>query len=134
MPGFSAWTLKLKGPQAPKGTPEIRSGLQTANDEQEQPIRCRQCGLEITSRDQAVTIQGRHQHTFFNPAGIVFEIVCFGAAPGCQNEGTPTKDFSWFPDYSWCYSFCSACRSMLGWQFQSGTGSVFWGLILNRLE
>jgi hypothetical protein len=87
----------------------------------------------VTSRDDAVEVAGKHRHTFFNPAGILFEIGCFGAASGCANEGTPTTEFSWFPGYAWRYSFCLACGAHLGWQFVSGDGPTFWGLVLSRL-
>ncbi len=100
---------------------------------EEEAISCKICRFEITSREHAVEIDGQNEHTFFNPAGILFEIGCFAAAPGCADAGKPTPEFSWFPGFAWHYSFCSACGAHLGWKFQSGEGSVFWGLVLNRL-
>ena len=46
-------------------------------------IFCRLCGHRVTSDDQRISVNGSHTHTFFNPAGILFEVGCFRLAPGC---------------------------------------------------
>lgn len=77
-------------------------------------------------------IDGAHQHTFFNPAGIVFEIGCFTQANGCMAAGPPSTEFSWFKGFAWRYVLCSGCFTHLGWLFESSQSS-FHGLILKRL-
>jgi len=116
------------------------SDRQPAPDDQDQTglheervILCRNCRHHITSRHLAVEVENKHQHTFFNPAGVLFEIGCFSEAPGCQDTGTPTTEFAWFKDCSWRFSFCAQCNSHLGWQFLKPDGGEFHGLVLNRL-
>jgi len=96
-------------------------------------IFCRACGNAVTSRDEKIAVGGSHAHTFFNPAGIVFELGCFRRAPGCRNAGRPTSEFTWFAGYVWRFARCSNCRAHLGWFFE-GRDSTFFGLILANLQ
>ena len=104
-------------------------------DEKKEPpiIRCKVCNHVITGCIDAIHVAGQHRHSFVNPAGIRYNIGCFSSARGCFISGEPTVEFTWFPGYSWCYSFCGKCSSHLGWFFESGD-SRFYGLILNRLS
>ncbi len=102
------------------------------DEEREQTILCRFCGSTITSKAEAVRKNGRHDHVFFNPSGIAFEISCFKNAPGCVAEGKTTTDFSWFSGYAWQYALCATCLTHLGWRFSSNHDSFF-GLITGRL-
>ena len=104
---------------------------------QRTPLICSNCSAAITSRQEAVSINGQHEHAFFNPAGIAFEVRCFSRADGCLVRGKPTTDFSWFDGRYWQYASCATCLIHLGWLFTSneedgGTGSFF-GLIGDRL-
>lgn len=96
-------------------------------------IHCRSCGGAVTARDQKIVVHGSHTHTFFNPAGIVFELGCFSVAPGCHNAGEPSSEFTWFAGYVWRLAFCKQCSSHLGWFFEMGDAS-FYGLILANLK
>lgn len=100
---------------------------------EERAVRCRACGHPITSRRQEIEVEGSHVHTFFNPAGILFEIGCFDQASGCVITGVPTSEFAWFQGTRWRYAMCGECRRHLGWQFLAPAGARFFGLILNRL-
>ena len=100
---------------------------------EERVILCRKCKHHITSQHLATEVEGKHRHTFFNPAGVLFEIGCFSDAPGCLDTGAPTTEFAWFKGCSWQFSFCAVCQSQLGWQFLPEEGGSFHGLILNRL-
>ncbi len=107
------------------------------NDEQEgidpaRAIFCRACGKAVTSRDRKIAVQGSHAHTFFNPAGIVFELGCFSNAPGCHRAGAASSEFTWFAGHVWRYAVCRGCNGHLGWSFESGE-HAFWGLILANL-
>jgi hypothetical protein len=95
-------------------------------------LACKLCHSVITRRGDAIDKDGKHQHTFFNPSGILFDVGCFARAPGCSISGTPTSEFSWFKGFLWQYSSCSVCNAHLGWFF-SGGGPSFYGLIVNRL-
>jgi hypothetical protein len=95
-------------------------------------VRCAACGHGITTPDQAMQVNGRHTHAFFNPAGIAFELRCFRSAPGISVEGAPTGEFSWFSGCRWQIALCSSCRTHLGWLF-TGARS-FAGLISGRIR
>ncbi len=96
-------------------------------------ILCRACGSVVTSRSEKIVMSGSHAHTFFNPAGIIFELGCFRRAPGCRNAGELTSEFTWFAGYLWRFALCSGCRAHLGWFFEGGD-NTFYGLILNHLQ
>jgi hypothetical protein len=96
-------------------------------------IRCRACGMKITSVDQKITVNGGHRHTFANPHGIVYEIGCFQSANGCAQAGPTSGEFTWFNGYRWRISVCCGCVTHLGWFFASPGGAAFYGLIVSRL-
>jgi hypothetical protein len=101
--------------------------------QEEKLLLCRACGFAITSTSHAVAVNGKHEHTFFNPAGIIFEIACFAAASGCLIVGEASTYFAWFKDHSWRYAVCGSCHTHLGWHFESVSGAGFFGLIRSRL-
>lgn len=109
------------------------AGEQEKREKQNGHILCGICLEPVTARRHRISVNGGHQHTFTNPAGVVFEIGCFSDAPGCRTTGIPTKEFTWFPGHGWIYALCAGCGSHLGWYFTSGGGSGFFGLILERL-
>jgi len=76
-------------------------------------------------------VNNRHEHAFFNPAGIAFVLRCFRQAPGVSPCGEPTGEFTWFPGFRWQIVLCATCQTHLGWLF-TGTQSFF-GLIATRL-
>ena len=96
-------------------------------------LACRFCLGPVTSRGDAIDVEGHHLHTFFNPAGLLFEIGCFGAAQGCVVSGQPTEEFAWFAGYRWQYSSCRSCDAHLGWFFSAGARPSFHGLVVARL-
>ncbi len=120
------------GGQEKQGQPE-RESHQERSVEPLEAIFCLACGGVVTARDQKIQVSGSHAHTFFNPAGIVFELGCFQKAPGCLHVGAPSREFSWFPEYFWCISLCRYCRTHLGWVFVM-EGNSFYGLILKKLR
>jgi hypothetical protein len=97
------------------------------------PLLCKACTAPITSRQQAVSIKGHHEHAFFNPAGIAFEIRCFQQAVGCLVQAEPCTEFSWFSGYCWQYAICSNCLTHLGWFFTGKGKDAFFALIGNRI-
>ena len=94
---------------------------------------CAACRALITRESARIAVQGDHEHSFFNPHGLVFRIGCFSEAPGCLPVGLPSSDFSWFPGHHWQIVHCRRCEAHLGWCFLNGGNPVFLGLILNRL-
>jgi hypothetical protein len=96
-------------------------------------ICCLACGAIVTGKDLKIQVSGSHTHTFFNPAGIVFELGCFHQAPGCQVVGGPSGEFTWFPGHLWRVALCRRCRTHLGWLFVMEE-NTFYGLILTKLR
>ena len=78
-------------------------------------------------------VRGSHTHTFFNPAGIVFELGCFQGAPGCLVVGEPSFEFTWFPGHTWRIALCRQCQMHLGWLFVN-QDAFFHALILSKLR
>lgn len=96
------------------------------------PILCRRCRNEVTMAEHMISVNGLHQHTFINPAGIAYQIGCFSSAGGCHIHGIPTYEFTWFPGYAWAIAVCSNCLLHLGWYYQSEE-ATFFGLITDNL-
>jgi hypothetical protein len=99
-------------------------------------IVCRNCLATVCRPGDRAEYGGKHAHVFFNPSGLVFEIGCFARAPGCAATGQPTTEFTWFPGRAWQLALCRSCQAHLGWRYADtgGSGSAFFGLILDRLE
>jgi hypothetical protein len=102
------------------------------DSDREKAVLCRSCKAAVTGLNRQVFIHGKYLHTFFNPAGIVYEIRCFSQAPGCIKHGLPTDEFTWFAGYTWEYTVCANCLDHLGWFYSSSSGSFF-GLINSKL-
>lgn len=117
----------------PEGEGDVAVREEDAPEEEKAgKLLCVSCGRVITDRSQTISVSGKHRHTFFNPAGLVYELGCFREAPGCTPAGEPSSEFSWFPGYVWQVGACSGCSAHLGWRFQSGD-DVFFGLIVSRI-
>jgi len=101
--------------------------------EEEKHILCAQCRAVITSPHERIEVQGAHEHTFFNPYGIIFQIGCFRQARGCGYQGPAIEEFSWFPGYSWRIAICRSCLTHLGWLYSAPDKESFCGLILDHL-
>jgi hypothetical protein len=87
----------------------------------------------VTTEAERLEVEGTHEHTFLNPAGIVYRIVCFREAPGCALAGGESSYWSWFPGFSWTIGVCEACGTHLGWGFRRAEEG-FYGLIVDRLR
>jgi hypothetical protein len=92
-------------------------------------VRCRTCDHEITKPEFAVQ---PHEHTFRNPAGYSFHVLCYSDAPGAANIGDPTSEATWFPGHQWTFAVCGQCQNHLGWWYSGKTH--FAGLIATRLK
>lgn len=97
-------------------------------------LLCKTCLHRVTAENARTEVQGKHVHVFCNPYGLVFEVGCFGAAPGCAPLGLPSLEFTWFPGYEWQVGVCHGCRAHLGWRYIAvHGGGEFYGLILANL-
>ncbi len=130
-PEFSGLYCREKKYPGPGDGPDSDAHDDTAARE-EKPLLCSRCRTVVTGRKHAVRVNDSHVHTFFNPAGLVYEIACFSQARGCVLHGRPTDEFSWFAGYTWKYAVCTTCLAHLGWFFSSPE-DAFYGLITSRL-
>ena len=105
---------------------------QAVKGQEGRAIVCRNCRQTITDAESLFSFDGSRTHTFFNPAGIIFEIICFSKAPGCVVHGPASTEFCWFSGFTWRLAFCGNCLAHLGWLFES-VDSSFFGLILKKL-
>lgn len=120
---------------ADKQTHEINQELIEkifVSEKEKNIILCRSCRNKISSIDEMIKIDGRHKHSFKNPAGIVYHIACYLNARGCLVVGNSTYEYTWFPGFRWSLALCSQCFSHLGWFFEA-TSESFFGLILDNL-
>lgn len=60
---------------------------------------CAHCGAPVTKGRWEMAINGGFEHVFFNPAGIVFRVLCFKEAPGAIALGAASGQFTWFRGY-----------------------------------
>lgn len=111
----------------------VPEAVESPRPDPEQPVCCGTCRHQVTTRRQAIEQSGAHEHTFRNPAGYSFHVLCYAEAAGCSLEGVPTTQASWFPGYAWCFATCSACGGHLGWHFSGAGKDPFFGLIATRL-
>lgn len=125
--------FRERGDKPATGSSILADDQAEHEEKAERVLLCKQCDAGIAKEKDRASRAGKHLHTFFNPAGIVYEIGCFSRASGCYVDGPLSNEFSWFADYSWQISFCGACSKHLGWFFSSGD-DTFFGLIVNRLR
>lgn len=91
---------------------------------------CARCGALITTGRHEMAMNGGHEHVVFNPAGMVFRVVCFRDAPGATHQGAASGLFTWFRGYLWRLALCRACDAHLGWRYEgSDQPRIFFGLI-----
>ncbi len=129
--GLAKIRLRIELPPKSTKSPDTNSE-HTVETEKEPLLLCATCSNIVTSRNQAIKINGSHEHAFFNPSGIAYEVGCFSRAPGVFTEGDPTFEFSWFDGFAWKTGRCTACLNHLGWFF-TNTDNSFFGLIKTKL-
>ena len=124
----------LRGEPAGRRDETVLSDDREEEREGENPgIFCRTCAHRISSDNDRIAVNGSHTHTFFNPAGLVFELGCFRRAPGCLVSSEASNQFTWFAGYSWRPAFCARCAGHLGWRFEK-VDHAFFSLILANLK
>lgn len=96
-------------------------------------LQCSYCNHNVTKTLDRIDVDGKHEHSFINPAGVIYRIGCFGAAVGVVEVGEASAEFTWFAGHAWCIALCGGCERHLGWSFHGGE-SRFYGLVLNQLK
>ncbi|HTQ47759.1 MAG TPA: cereblon family protein [Polyangiaceae bacterium] len=115
-----------------KETQAEREERRESELQEETWIRCSGCGQAITRARARIEVEGKHVHTFVNPAGFEYTIRCFAEAPGCVGAGEESTFWSWFRGFAWRMAACAGCGAHVGWSFRKEE-SVFWGLVVDRI-
>lgn len=102
------------------------------DEDGEQVACCRRCESVVARSCDRVVIGAGDLHTFVNPQGEVFELVCFSRADGAPAVGEPTLAYTWFPGHTWRVAMCRSCAAQLGWRYEGPRS--FWGLIRGQLR
>lgn len=97
------------------------------------PIVCASCRATLTYADLRREVAGAHEHTFFNPLGVVYTIRCFESAPGTRTVGDADLSFSWFAGWAWQIALCGCCGAHVGWRWEAGD-AAFFGLVTTALR
>jgi len=118
-------------PQYPQ--PGVDPSDATREKNEEKWYVCRQCHQKLTQPGFHLNIDGRHEHTYANPSGIVFDIKCFSNAQGYSFIGPSSAEFTWFSGHSWRIVICAACLTHIGWYFTKDAGGGFFGFIADRI-
>lgn len=105
---------------------------QKTKKKKKRDIICKFCNNKITDSSKLILINNSTNHTFVNPAGILYNINCYSEAKGCIVTGNKTEEFSWFKGFSWEFALCNNCLNHLGWFYTSDSTSFF-GLISTNL-
>lgn len=132
-PNWSTHLFRPDSKRGKMGADSIGAPQDKASVSSEDSIVCRQCLHVITSRAERNIINGAYRHTFANPEGIVFEIMCYRDAWGCGYVGPASPEFTWFAGYVWRIAVCANCHVHLGWRFSKSGGRFFHGLISSRI-
>lgn len=91
---------------------------------------CVRCGAFVTRGRFGIRMNGEHEHVVFNPAGILFRVMCFSDAPGAVAVGNASDQFTWFKGFTWRIALCKGCGVHMGWMYEgTGAPAVFFGLI-----
>ena len=97
-------------------------------------VYCAGCSHVLGRSQDAININGSHQHFCTNPHGIDFNVRCYSDALGCALSGQPTAADSWFFGFCWRFATCSGCNTHLGWLFENASAVHFYGLVRERIQ
>jgi hypothetical protein len=96
-------------------------------------VHCRACSSIVADARAKTEVNGVHVHTFINPAGIIFKVACYAAAPGTSPHGAPSTEWTWFPGHAWQAALCARCADHLGWSYRRPAHPAFVALILDKV-
>ncbi|KAF8407095.1 hypothetical protein HHK36_006220 [Tetracentron sinense] len=96
-------------------------------------VRCKNCQTVIAKRsDMVVMSSDGPLGAFANQHGYVHEVMTLSEANGLALNGSPVKEYSWFPGYAWTITSCATCESQMGWLFTAINKKLkprsFWGI------
>ena len=130
--GGPAWVEADTGQVVPLiAEPEVQPDTATATGDTENDWLCAWCHHRVANDKDRFPYNGKDEFTFSNPEGIRFAIITFSRTLGCRQNGTPTLEHTWFPDYAWSFCLCDSCGQHLGWYYRSKI--EFAGLIIARI-
>lgn len=111
--------------------PEIRVCTRPKQGDPADDWLCAWCLYRVASEKDRFAYQSQSEFSFKNPEGVRFDILTFLRTIGCQEQGAPTLEHTWFPGHAWSYCVCDQCGMHLGWYYAGP--STFVGLIRDRI-
>jgi hypothetical protein len=114
---------------APAGAPAADEIASAADGDW---VACAACRGFVADSRARFSVDGAHSHSFINPAGLIFRVSCFAAAPGVVPVGEESDDFTWFAGFAWRVALCRTCGEHLGWSYRR-LRSEFVALIDDRV-
>ncbi len=119
-------------PRPPGGDGETRRRAGRAVAGAGEEVRCAACDHGLARVADAVTVEGRVEHTRINPGGFVHTFRCFKAAAGVAGQGGASLEHTWFAGYAWQIGLCAGCGRHVGWRFVA-PAHRFVGLLSDRI-
>lgn len=114
---------------------EVENAPEAAGRDDDEALYCIACGALVTRSRWRFAMNGDHEHVVFNPAGLVFRVLCFREAPGAAAMGPATGEFTWFRGFRWRVASCVGCGVQLGWRYEGKPfPRLFFGLDQARLS
>jgi len=108
------------------------------DDKKRKNYHCAQCGVFITQSGALVSINGSHEHSYVNPAGIRCNFMTFLASENSLALEDLYLEHSWFPGYGWRFLICESCFQHLGWQYEAVREAVsplgFFGVLIDSVK
>ena len=108
------------------------------SDKDKERYHCSRCGTFICDSDSLISIQGKQDHSFVNPAGVQCNFKTFGQ---CENVAVGQEIYlqhSWFRGFGWRFVMCRTCRQHLGWKYDAAErGAVsrgFFGILVETVD
>ncbi len=108
------------------------------NDKEPKEYYCVICGALISESGALIQINGSHNHSFVNPAGVRCNFTTFVHCENVLVHEDLYIEHSWFPGYGWRFLLCRRCYQHLGWKWdpvgEGGKPDGFFGLLINSVQ
>lgn len=110
---------------------ELEELLEAIPSPPQEVIVCKLCRHRLADADLMHNINGKIEHEFTNPFGIVHRFRSYNDAPGCKIQGSREAADTWFLGYTWRICTCGKCDTFLGWLFEANDS--FFGLLISKI-
>jgi hypothetical protein len=99
---------------------------------------CAECGLPVAESGSLFKINGTHEHSYTNPAGVRCNFLTFLSCENILVDEELYREHSWFPAYGWRFLICRGCMNHLGWKYDALAEGVtppeFFGVLADAVK